>query len=346
MNIFRNEVRTGLLVVLTMGALVAVLLYLGAPGVFTSQNTFYIFVDNAVGIQEGAKVLVAGRDIGQVRRIFSPVPESERWDWTWETKIEVNVGSSARIYKDAKVTLTQNGLLGEMLIDFSSGTEASGLAPHGYTFVAVRPAGLSEAVPKVLEAINPALKKITETLDSLQDTSDNLTELTGPNGDLTKAILEYKAFGSNLKDLTGQESSLRKTLTNLETLTGDGGRVDKAVANVQNLTDAESDLAKTLKNAEEFTAKLNNSKDIEGTLSNLRQTSEKLNSTMSELGPQFSNIGENLEQASDTVKRQPWRLIWPSTKKYKDEPAVASTPAPRKKAVQKRPSKSSRSSTR
>ena len=32
MNILRNEIRTGLLVVVTLAALVALLLYLGAPG--------------------------------------------------------------------------------------------------------------------------------------------------------------------------------------------------------------------------------------------------------------------------------------------------------------------------
>jgi hypothetical protein len=32
-------------------------------------------------------------------------------------------------------------------------------------------------------------------------------------------------------------------------------------------------------------------------------------------------VALNLEQASDTVKRQPWRLIWPSTKKYDGDPA-------------------------
>ena len=38
MNIVRNEIRTGLLVVLTLAALVGVLIYLGAPGVFIPQK--------------------------------------------------------------------------------------------------------------------------------------------------------------------------------------------------------------------------------------------------------------------------------------------------------------------
>ena len=65
MNILRNEIRTGLLVVLSLAALVALLLYLGSPGVFVSQKTFYIYFDNAAGLEPGAPVLLAGRKIGR-----------------------------------------------------------------------------------------------------------------------------------------------------------------------------------------------------------------------------------------------------------------------------------------
>ena len=53
MNILRNEIRTGLLVVLSLAALTALLLYLGAPGVFVPQHTYRIFFDNAAGIKPG-----------------------------------------------------------------------------------------------------------------------------------------------------------------------------------------------------------------------------------------------------------------------------------------------------
>jgi hypothetical protein len=37
------------LVVITLAVLVAVLLYLGAPGVFVKQKTFRVYVENALG---------------------------------------------------------------------------------------------------------------------------------------------------------------------------------------------------------------------------------------------------------------------------------------------------------
>ena len=99
--------------------------------------------------------------------------------------------------------------------------------------------------------------------------------------------------------------------------------VKDAAANLDRLTGSGSPLDKTLRNSEKLTAELSGNKDIGTTLYNLRVTSEQLKSIVDELGAQFSTVGQNLTQATDTLKHQPWRLIWPSTKKYP-------TPSPRK----------------
>lgn len=104
--------------------------------------------------------------------------------------------------------------------------------------------------------------------------------------------------------------------------------VKDAAANLDKLTGPDSSLNKTLKNAEKVTAELSGNKDIGGTLHNLKETSEQLNTTIAELSEQFKKVGQNLTEASDTVKRQPWRLIWPSTKKYSDSDIAPQQPSP------------------
>jgi phospholipid/cholesterol/gamma-HCH transport system substrate-binding protein len=328
MNILRHEIRTGLLVVLTLAVLVVVVLYLGAPGVFVPQHTYRIYFDNASGIKQGADVLLAGRKVGRVKNLYSPVPEGERPSPKMETLIEVEVSAYAKIYKSVKVQMVQNGLLGEQVIDFTSGEEASGRAPDGARFLGTRPGGLQDAVPMVLEKIDPVLTKATTTLESLEKTSDNLAQLTAKGADLPVALGEFRQFGTNLKELSGAEGALKKSLDNIQTMTGDGGKIDQAIGNIHKLTAPDSSLAKALDNAQQFTNDLAHNKDIDATLRNFRNASENLNRAVSDLGPQFSAIGRNLQQASDTVKRQPWRLIWPSTKKYEDD-GRASPPQPR-----------------
>ncbi|MGI8603364.1 MAG: MlaD family protein [Verrucomicrobiales bacterium] len=329
MTILRNEIRTGLLVVVSLVVLVGVLLYLGAPGVFTPQKTYRIYFDNAAGIKQGAAVMLAGRKVGQVHALFSPVDEDERPTPEMETLVEVQVEAKAKIYKKVKVLMTQTSLLGETIIDFTNGQQESGIADHEASFIGERPAGLAEAVPAILERIDPVLAKATTTLASLEETAGNISKLTREEADLPVALAELRKSSSNLTELTGSEGSLPRSLKNIESMTSPEGKLGQAAANIERLTNSESSLTKTLSNTEKFTAELSSNKDIGVTLRNFRTASEKLNRTVDQLGPRFSAVGANLEQASDTLKRQPWRLIYPTTKKYPEE--ALKPPAPRVK---------------
>src|ERR1700704_3481195 len=79
MQLRRNELMTGLLVLCTIAIIVGTLILLGTPGLFRPLTTYRLYFDNAAGIKLGAPVLLAGRKIGQVQKLYSPVtPEEER----------------------------------------------------------------------------------------------------------------------------------------------------------------------------------------------------------------------------------------------------------------------------
>ena len=151
MQLQRNEVLTGLLVVGTVAVITATLVLLGAPGFFRPLATYRIYIDNAAGIKQGAVVMLAGRKIGQVQKLYSPVsPEEERRAHEaaaafhppepnatpapsgatpkFEARIDVQVDKNAKVYRDARARLMQLGLLGDMAIDITQGTEDSGRA--------------------------------------------------------------------------------------------------------------------------------------------------------------------------------------------------------------------------
>lgn len=316
MNASRNEIRTGLLVVLTFAVLIAVLLFLGTPGIFRKLHTYRIYFDNAAGIKPGADVMVAGRKAGQVRRIYAPMPENSRPAPKYECLIEVRVAASACVYNKVRVQMVQLRPLGDSMIDFSNGEESSGLARDGAHFIGERQYGLSDVVPQVLERLDPVLKKTTETLTSLQQTSQHLSTLTADGADLPLALAEFRKLGTQLNALSGSGGPLRMALTNIEELTCSDGP-----------------LATTLWNA----ARITGSKDIAAALGNFRQASMKLNQTVRDISPELNATGRNLEQASDTVKHQPWRLIWPATKSYPNEGRVPPAKAVPKKVSQRKP---------
>src|SRR4051812_16413172 len=178
MQLRRNELLTGLLVLGTVAALVGTLILLGAPGLFRPLTTYRLYFDNAAGIKQGAPVLLAGRKIGQVQRLYSPVtPEEDRrareaaaavhpsepgasptpsnGKPKFEVRIDVQVDKNARVYRDAMARMISLGLLGEMAIDFTQGTETSGRAADGQSFAGERAPDFSEAAAKLLDVVQP-----------------------------------------------------------------------------------------------------------------------------------------------------------------------------------------------
>jgi len=328
MQLQRNEIMTGLLVIGTIAVVAFLLVFLGAPGLFRPLVTYRIYFDNAAGIKQGAPVMLAGRKIGQVQRLYSPVsPKEEKQAQEaeaaihpaesnaatptptpskprFEVRVDVQVDKSAKVYRDAKTRLMQLGLLGDMAIDITQGTEASGRAKDGEMFAGERTPDLGDAAAKMLEVIKPVAAEATNTMKDLQQTAQNLNRLTDENSELTLALGQFKTFGTHLVDITAPDSALSLSLTNIQ----------------------------------KISTSLSENNNIEVTLQNLRASSEKLKVTVSDLGP----VGQNLKEFSETIKTQPWRLIWPSTKKYPQEQqqtaAAGQQPITVRKSARARPS--------
>lgn len=325
MQVHRNEITTGLLFLATVGLVTFVVLSLTAPGLFHPQKKYSIFLDSAAGIKPGASVLLAGRKIGQVSQIYSPVPWQDRPEGrpTYEVKITVNVDRDADVYTDAKVSMLQLGMLGEQVLDFSGGNQSSGDAKSGETFVGTRVPTLNDALPKMLEVIQPVAEKATATLQELQETADNLNQLTAKGSDFRVALEQIKQLATNLQQLTEPEGPLSKALHNFESITAPDGSIQKALGNIQKLT-------------EDLIAKDN----INKTLDNIKEASTKLKSTLGEVSVVVDDISTplnrtvvNAEQLMDTLKRQPWRLIWPATKRYPDDDAQVAKEQPQQEPL-------------
>src|SRR5438270_5645796 len=167
MQLQRNEIMTGLLVIGTIAVVVFVLVLLGAPGLFRPLVTYKIYFDNAAAIKQGAPVMLAGRKIGQVQKLFSPVsreedkraqeaaaaihppepnasPTPSDGKPMFEARVDVQVDKNALVYRDARARLMQLGLLGDMAIDMTQGTDSTGRARDGEMFAGERTPDLGE----------------------------------------------------------------------------------------------------------------------------------------------------------------------------------------------------------
>ena len=320
MKFERNEISTGLLVLITVGILLGVVLLLAAPGFFKPLCDFQIFFDNAAGLKPGAPVMVAGHQIGQVALIQAPVARAKRPAKYPEDEvlITVRVDRRSTVYRNATPRMIQNGLLGEPVIDFVGGTEESGEAQSGYTFVGERVPDLNSALPRVLAVIEPVASTALLTLGELRKTVDTLNAVFGQEGDLRAALTKLRLTADNVTNLTAPESSLGHTLTNMQDFTNQ-------------LKSDDGPLMTTLNNLEKTTGDINKDGRVEKMLANFEQASARAdnaarqaNALLAGLTPSVKETAANLTQMTDTLKRQPWRLVWPTTKKY-DAPAVTTT---------------------
>ena len=308
MQLRRNEILTGVLVLATLAILTFILILLGAPGLFRPLATYKVYFDNAAGIKLGAPVLLAGRKIGQVDKLYSPVSAQEAARAVqaqnaprptpgpspsppatntprFEVRIDVKIDKSAAVFRDAKVRLMTLGLLGETAIDFTQGNESSGRAQDGDIFVGDRIPDFSEAVSKMLNIIEPVATSATGALKQLQGTALNLSRITDENSHLSMAIAQFRTFAENLTNLTARDSSL----------------------------------SLSLKNVEQISTQLTANDNIKVTLQNFRVASEELKSALDDLAPDLKTSGKNIGDLTETLRRQPWRLIIPSTKKYPED---------------------------
>ena len=313
MQLRRNEILTGVLVVATVAVLTGVLILLGAPGLFNPLVTYRIYFDNAAGIKLGAPVLLAGRKIGQVDALYSPISKEEAEQAIaladqvrapvdpktppalkprYEARIDVLVDKEARVFKNARTRLITLGLLGETAIDITQGSEEGGRAEDNQTFAGERVPEFGETIAKVLDILQPVATEATATLKELQTTAGNLSKITDEQSQLNMALAQMRTFAENLTTMTAADSPLQLALKNVETISGNLNKISTDVTANDN---------------------------IGVTLQNFRRSSEQLKSAISSLGPDLTETGENVRDLTDTVKRQPWRLVWPTTKKYPED---------------------------
>jgi len=320
MNFQKNTIRTTFLTITTITLVVLTLLIVGVPGFLNQQYTVFVYFDNASGIQQGANVMVSGRKIGFVDSIESPLPPDERPKGhpDLDVRIGVKIKASNKIYKDSQAMMMQQGLLGSMVIDFVKGSPDDGFAEPGASYIGQRRPDFTEAIPELLNAIEPVAKSAEDTLSELKVAAERLEFILGEGGPLAEALYQIRDLANNLGDITAKDGTLTVTLKEF----GDFAR---------ELSDKEGSLQETLRNLREFTNQLSEGDKVGTTLDSIRDAAEKLDQSLGKVDvlvgsvePELQKTLMNTEQMTDTLKRQPWRLIWPSTKEYAedDDPEV------------------------
>ena len=163
-----EQLKVGALVIVALGVLSISIYKLGqAANLFSRRYDLYAFLAEANGLRVGGTVFVAGQFAGTIKSIeFLPVDN----DTTRNLKVRMAVDEKLKeqIRTDSKARVRTLGLLGDKVIDISTGTPRYSVLHEGDT-IPVRPSLDYEAV----------LAQAAGAVDDMVGLTHDLREITG-----------------------------------------------------------------------------------------------------------------------------------------------------------------------
>ncbi|HUB09949.1 MAG TPA: MlaD family protein [Myxococcales bacterium] len=231
----RQRVRSALFLLVGIAVVVAAVLVLGrSEHVFARHVTLHTEFDDVGGLIAGSEVRLAGVNVGTVRRIhFDPDPRVRRVD------VDLSVGARYldRIRTDSVARVTSKGLLGDMIVDITVGSDDHPELHGGDHLPSVEVAGLSQVVEGVQHAIG--------TVDRLASDVDDRVKVVltpevgadvGRTAHAAAEVMEGIAHGPGLAhDLLARRSLAEDAASAVHDLRDTASRIDGAMAEVDRL---------------------------------------------------------------------------------------------------------------
>lgn len=130
-------------------------------------ETFEVYAEfsQVAGLQNGAKVRVAGMDAGEVETVHLPTSPSGRF----RIKFRVRQDMHPLIRLDSVASIQNDGLVGNKFIQVDSGTEQSPQVPERGTIQSREPFDLADMLGRVNETIDLVTTMITDVKGRLDE---------------------------------------------------------------------------------------------------------------------------------------------------------------------------------
>lgn len=272
----------------------ALLIFLGAwagirflrgADIFGRTHTYYVYYDNASGLQNASAVVIRGVKVGQVSNVAIAEDEPSK------VAVTLAVSKDYAIPADSKAKVFSAGLMGGQAIELVIGSSAEMLEPGAKIAPLVEPGmidmltsefgDIKEKLVSVMDNINVTLNSLNGLVDS--NNANISAAIANLNGVL--ADIEQSDIVANLDSFTG-------------TLKNNGEKIDSIVANVGNLTaslDEQQTGAKLAQSVEQLNALLAKFNESDGTVGSLLND-KALYANLAEASNNLSLLLEDLKE--------------------------------------------------
>ena len=308
----KNEIKTGILVVLGIGLFIFGFSYLKSNDIFVSDRIFYAVYDDVEGVVKSTPVTVNGFPVGSIQDISFFKNNSLLVKFRVENDIKFSINSIAQIY--------ETGLIGGKALAIIPANDNSRVAVYNDTLV-------SSVAPGLTELVNEKLTPLQENIESMIVSANNvLDKVNAIFDDPTRANLRTSVsdFSETIKDLK-ETSKMIKSVMKSNKLS-----IDQTITNVLDISTDLSEISKTI-NQSELSTTMKNFKNSSEGLSRVLNNINEGNGTISKLIDNDS-LFRNLNDASksidlliEDIRLNPKRYIHFSVFKKKNKPVQAKT---------------------
>tara|TARA_B110001454_G_scaffold21333_1_gene20505 strand:+ start:4676 stop:5602 length:927 start_codon:yes stop_codon:yes gene_type:complete len=273
----KNEIKTGILVVIGIGLFIFGFSYLKSNDIFLGDRTFYAVYDDVEGVVKGTPVTVNGFPVGSIQDISFFKNNNLLVKFRVENDLTFSINSIAQIY--------ETGLIGGKALSIIPANDNSRIAVSRDTLE-------SSVAPGLTELVNEKLTPLQENIESMiVSANEVLSRVSLIFDDSTRTNLKtiVSDFTETIRDLKETSAVLKSNKLN----------IDKIIDNALDISTDLSEISKTI-NQSELDLIISNFKIFSNDLALILEKINDSNGTFSKL-IENDTLFQNLNNASKSI---------------------------------------------
>jgi len=287
-----------------IGAFVIGSIVLFAVGLFLIGDRRMMFAETfevhaefsqLAGLQNGAKVRVAGLDAGEVEAIHLPTSPSGRF----RIKVRVRKDMHALIRLDSVASIQNDGLVGNKFIQIETGTEQSPQVPEQGTILSREPFDLAhmfERMNETIDLVTATIKDVKSGVDSaLTAVSATASDAQSLIADIGTEVRAITASGQKVSaDLQLMVAGVRQGRGSLGKFVNDDAVYEKVKSIAAEAERAVTNLREASQNAKDAIADFRGDKGpIHGVVGDLQQSLTAARETLTDMAENSEALKRN-----------------------------------------------------
>jgi len=194
-----NEIKTGFIVLLCLGILIAFTVSIGKFTNIGKEYQLKVVFNKVAGVENDAPVRLSGVDVGKVDDVQLLYTKEG------DTKVllTLTIDNSAKLREGAAAYVTTLGLMGEKYIELSPGTTAAAFIKPGTTINGQDPFQMEELMDigkRIAEEVEVTLKDISSLTKHLDEVVvENKSDIKLIMGNLERTTANLEEFSDDVK---------------------------------------------------------------------------------------------------------------------------------------------------